>query len=167
VDSLSTLRLCLRPWAADDLDELHRLWTEPGVRRYLWDDAVISRERAAEALESHFETVASHGIGYWIVELAGDPRVAGFCGFRLFEPGEVELLYGFLPEFWGLGLATEASQVALEYLWAKTALPRVWAKTDPPNRKSVEVMRRLGMREHSSTTASIEYVLERPAYISI
>ena len=47
---LKTSRLVLRPWIAADVDALHELWIDAAVRRYLWDDIVISRERAADTV---------------------------------------------------------------------------------------------------------------------
>jgi len=61
--SLRTERLILRPWTLQDVDALHLLWTDPDVRRYLWDDVVISRERAVGAVRAHFQSVATRGIG--------------------------------------------------------------------------------------------------------
>jgi RimJ/RimL family protein N-acetyltransferase len=85
-----------------------------------------------EVVESHFTTVVSHGIEYWVIR----PMI-GFCGFRFLEDStEIELLYGLLPDRWGRGLATEASQAALDYLWHATAFKRVWARTDVPNARS-------------------------------
>jgi len=48
---LRTPRLVLVPFAPEDLDALHALWTDEHVRRYLWDDIVISRERATETFK--------------------------------------------------------------------------------------------------------------------
>jgi [ribosomal protein S5]-alanine N-acetyltransferase len=163
VESIRTPRLTLRPWKERDVDALHQLWQDPDVRLYLWDDIAISRERAVEAVRSHFESVAKLGIGYWALRLRDVERLIGFCGFRsVDETQEIELMYGLLPEFWGRGLATEASQAALEFLWKKTRYARVYARADRPNTKSIEVMRRLGMRQHSTTETAITYVLERP-----
>jgi len=160
--SIRTERLRLRPWGLEDVDVLHRLWIDPEVRRYLWDDVVISRDRAAEAVAAHFASLARHGFGCWIIH-AEDVDVIGFCGFRpMSDRGEPELLYGLLPQYWGRGLATEASRAALEYLWSHTSCHRVFAKTDTANTKSVEVMRRLGMRFHEADESTITYVLERP-----
>ncbi len=49
---LETNRLLLRPLSPSDLDYLHGLWTEPLVRRYLWDDQVISRDEAAAVIQA-------------------------------------------------------------------------------------------------------------------
>lgn len=43
---LESPRLRLRPVAPDDSAALWALWCDPDVRRYLWDDRVISREEA-------------------------------------------------------------------------------------------------------------------------
>ena len=43
---LQTSRLLLRPAGEPDIEPLHRLWAEPGVRRFLWDDEVIPLDRA-------------------------------------------------------------------------------------------------------------------------
>ena len=43
--SLITARTTLRRVVADDVPALHALWTDPAVRKYLWDDTIITRER--------------------------------------------------------------------------------------------------------------------------
>jgi ribosomal-protein-alanine N-acetyltransferase len=158
---IRTERLFLRSFSEQDVDALHRLWTDPGVRRCLWDDIVISREQAAEVVRS--AVLACQEVGYWTLRPAEDGEVIGFCGFRSIENGpDIELMYGLLPQYWGRGLATEASRAALDFLWNNTRHDRGYARTDCANLKSVDVMRRLGMRHHSSTEAMTTYVLERP-----
>ena len=166
---MRTERILLRPWTREDVDSLHALWTAPEVRRYLWDDIVITRDTAEKVVESHLDTVKRHGIGYWAlhilpsISLLGAP-IAGFCGFRFMGNGpEIELMYGLRPEYWGTGLATEACIASLESLWRSTKLAEVYARTDRPNEKSVQVMLRLGMTHVSTTESMITYVLRRPA----
>jgi ribosomal-protein-alanine N-acetyltransferase len=163
---IRTNRVVLRPWLRDDVDALHALWTAPEVRRYLWDDIVISREIAEEIVESHLKTLDELKIGYWALHIpcrvsTSEASIAGFCGFRPIGT-EIELMYGLRREHWGKGLATEACTAALEYLWQSTAYERVHARTDPPNRRSVELMRRLNMTHESTTAFLITYVLRRP-----
>src|SRR5262245_10743401 len=55
---IATARLILRPFAAADVDDLHRLWVDPGVRKFLWDDQVILRETAVAVVESSIESFA-------------------------------------------------------------------------------------------------------------
>jgi len=161
---LQTRRLRLCPWTSDDVDELHSLWMAPEVRRYLWDGVVITRETAEQVIHANLACAAQYAIGCWALYLLRPvERIAGFCGFRLIDDGpEIELMFGLRGEHWGKGLATEASRAAIDYLWRSTSFQRVYARTDPPNGKSVEVMRRLGMTLESTTAAMITYSLARP-----
>jgi [ribosomal protein S5]-alanine N-acetyltransferase len=145
--TLETRRLVLRPCALSDLGDLHRLWTDAEVRRYLWDDVVISRERAAQTLQEALDSASHTGIGFWTILLRGKPNVIGFCGLRYVENScDLELLYGLAPANWKQGLATEASLAVLEYGLVRIGLERVYARSDIPNLTSVRVMQRLGMK---------------------
>ena len=137
---LRTARLRLVPVTADDVDVLHGIWTDPDVRRFLWDDEVIDRETAAEVVEANLRDWEERGYGLWLVHVDEEP--AGFVGFRSAEEGP-ELLFGFLARYWHRGYATEAAQEALRYLFESYDF--AWGATDPPNEASVRVMERLGM----------------------
>jgi RimJ/RimL family protein N-acetyltransferase len=120
-----------------------------------------------QIVDFHFATVERAGIGYWALfvpptaERAGVP-IAGFCGFRFIDDGpDIELMYGLRAEYWGQGLATEACQAAIEYLWLSSGFSRFYARTDPPNERSVKVMRRLGMTIESTNESMITYVLRQ------
>lgn len=159
---ISTARLLLTPFRATDIDRLLALWTEPAVRRFLWDDIVIPRARAAEEVTRGLESEEQFGIGYWIIELNHGKGLAGFCGFRFIDKGpEIELMYGLRQNHWGRGLATEASRAILRWLWESTGHQRVFARTDSSNQGSVALMKRLRMRFESATPSLITYVLER------
>ena len=161
---ISTDRLRLGPFTIMDIDRLHALWVQPDMRRFLWDDIVISRDRAADEVERGLENAVRYGIGYWVIEPQKEDGLLGFCGFRLIDQGpEIELMYGLERACWGKGLATEASRALLAWLWTSTGYARVFARTDPPNQKSIAVMQRLGMRFDSASSTLISYVLDRSA----
>lgn len=144
---LDTERLRLTPFTMDHLDALHALWTDPDVRRYLWDGEVISRERAAEVIADSERNFARRGFGFWAMQLRSDAdEIVGFCGYRVFEDsGEPELLYGILPRCWGKGLVTEAGHAVIRDGFERNGFARIIAATDTPNQSSVKVMQRLGM----------------------
>jgi [ribosomal protein S5]-alanine N-acetyltransferase len=166
--SISIDRILLRPWRREDLDALYALWTLPEISRYLWDDIVIARDTVKQAIESHLMTSDHLNIGYWALQIpppasTSEAPIAGFCGFRSIDNGpDIELMYGLRGEYWGSGLATEACAAALEYLSCSTSYRRVYARTDPPNYRSVQVMRRLNMTHESTTASMITYLLRRP-----
>ena len=156
---LDTERLRLTPFNMAHLDALHALWTDPDVRRYLWDGEVISRERAAEVITDSERNFAERGYGFWAMMLRGEfdaeagagdgaeaSELVGFCGYRVFEDsGEPELLYGVLPRYWGKGLVSEAGHAVIRDGFERNGFTRIIAATDTPNQSSVQVMRRLGM----------------------
>lgn len=47
---IKTTRVLLRSFRNVDIDALSMLWTDPQVRRYLWDNEIISREQATDRL---------------------------------------------------------------------------------------------------------------------
>ncbi len=144
---LQTERLQLKPITHLDAKALHALWTEPEVRRYLWDGKIIGTETVDTIIRSSCKSFAHQGYGFFGMTLKKTPKkLIGFCGHRLFEGGEqIELLYGVLPAFWGRGIGTEAARAALEHGFTACGIDRVIAATDTPNQRSVKVLQRLGM----------------------
>ncbi len=142
---LTTPRAILRPLGTADLDAVHALWTDPDVRRYLWDDVVIAPAQAVEALATSEKNFAAHGFGLWGVAMADGGSLIGFCGAQRASGGEAELLFGLLGSSWGQGLATECAAAVLDHLFGPLGLPEAVALTDVPNLASVRVMERLGM----------------------
>jgi ribosomal-protein-alanine N-acetyltransferase len=168
---IETARLTIRPYRPDDVDALHRLWTDPEVRRYLWDDAVIPLATAAQAVQASIDSTETHGYGHWAVCLRGTDDVIGFCGFRVLDDGpDIELLYGLAPAHWGKGLATEASRTLLSWGFSEYPWDRILAITDAPNAASIRVMERLGMsfqkRIDHHGLDTVFYVIERVNFVS-
>ena len=163
---LSSERLKLYPVTLEDVDALFALWRDPDVRRYLWDDRQITRREAEELVRQFLAAGSQQGHHLWTVETKDGAALAGFAALREIEDtGEVELLYGLAPQFWGRGLATEASRAVLEYGFDVLGLPRIWARTDPPNTASMGVARRLGMQpaDDPGGTSLASFVVERRA----
>ncbi len=148
---LETDRLRLRPLAPPDVDAMQRFCTDPEVRRYLFDDQILQRNAVATIIDDSVASFDDEGFGFFALELKArgeDPAsgLVGFCGHRRFEDGQqVELLYGILPEHWGIGLVTEAATEALKDAFGRCNVEKVIAATDTPNQRSVSVMQRLGM----------------------
>lgn len=143
---LRTARLVLRPLAPADRDALHRLWTEPDVRRFLWDDRVIDLATVDGVIAASAATFASEGFGHFALRESTDGPLIGSCGLHRYAPAaEPELLYSLAPERWRRGLATEAAQAVVADAFKRLGMARVLARADVPNRDSVRVMERLGM----------------------
>jgi ribosomal-protein-alanine N-acetyltransferase len=137
----------LRPIAPADRAALHRLWTEPDVRRFLWDDRVIDLATVDEVIGRSAASFAAEGFGLFALREHGGEDLLGAVGvYRLQPAGEPELIYSLARACWGRGLASEASRAVIADAFERLGFARVLARTDPPNRASIEVMKRLGMR---------------------
>ncbi len=174
--NLETARLSLQPFTSADLDFLYSLWIDPQVRRYLWDDQIISREQANEVIEASLASFDSTGYGFWLVRLKEGESPVGFCGLRQFSntaivEAQVEILYGISPGHWGEGLAVEASSAVLRFGFERLQLARVYAGADLPNTASFRVMEKLGMQfDHQARLHGLEatyYMITRERFNSI
>ena len=169
---IETARLWLRPCTTDDIDRLHHIWTEPGVRKYLWDDEIIPREQVVDIVAGSIKQFAGQGDGIWVMGLrseADEAAVIGFCGFWFFhEPPQLELLYGLTTSLWNTGLTTEAARAMMRYGFEERRFSTIIASTDAPNTASIRMMEKTGMtfqkREEAEGLDTIYYTMDRKAF---
>ena len=149
---VTTARLELRPFAEPDAAELLRLFQNPAVRRYLLDDLIVTREWVGEEIQSSQARFAGGTLGLWAVRASDGSEIIGFVGFRpFFDPPELQLIYGLLPDLWGQGLATESAEAACDCAFNVLGFEAVRAASDLPNTASAAVLRRLGMSQVRTT----------------
>ena len=143
---LETSRLRLRPCRVEDLGRAHELWTEEGVRRFLFDGRAISTDEARSFVEASVASFGRHGYGLWLAFARDTERLVGFAGLLRSEDEAPNLVYGVHPDFWGEGYATEAACAVSSYAFGSLALPKVKADVDEANVESVRVLEKLGMK---------------------
>ena len=152
---LSTERLVLRPVTADDHAVLLMHWTQPDVRRFLFDGAALSAAEVTETIGESVADFAARGYGIWLIELgsgaalAGSAPLVGTAGLRPLEESGLEIFYSLAPGAWGRGYATEAARAVVEYGLGPLGLPEVLAEVDEGNIASVAVVKRLGMTPYA------------------
>lgn len=166
---ITSVRLRLRSLVPNDLDAVHRPCTDPEVRKYLWDDEIVSRGKAESVLTGNAECFENHGFGIWAVLRREDREMIGFCGFRfLDETHEVELLYGVASRYWGIGLAPEASRAAIRYAFEEAGLQRILGIIDSENLAFRRVLEKIGMRFEKRTSREakeeVRYVILREEF---
>lgn len=144
--ALETSRLQLRPGRIEDVELTHTLWSNARVRRFLFDERVISQDEARSFIEDSLANFERYGYGLWLVFTRAADRLVGFAGLLRSEEEAPNLIYGVHPDFWGEGYATEAAGAVLSYALEKLALPQVKADVDEPNMASVRVLEKLGMK---------------------
>lgn len=145
VPVLETPRLRLRPFTSTDLDDLHRLDSDPVVMRY-----VIPPRTHAETEEYLRKILKNYEDPYgpvrWCMVEKATGAMAGVIGiFRLEDDTDWETGYRFFENFWGKGYATEALRAVIAHGLHERKLPRLVAVANPENRASYRVMEKVGM----------------------
>ena len=146
---LSTERLVLRPVMADDHAAVLAHWTQPDVRRFLFDGAALSGVEVAETIDESIGDFAARGFGVWLIELGSATGLIGTAGLRPLGSSGLEIFYSLAPGAWGHGYATEAARAVVEYGLGPLGLPEVLAEVDEGNAASVAVVKRLGMTPYA------------------
>lgn len=145
---LTTERLALRPVAADDLDNLVALDSDPEVMRYLNGGRATSREDVAVKLAAM--TASSGFLKTWT--WAAEDRTSGeFLGWFSLRPvsdrgpNDVELGYRLRRMAWGRGLASEGATALVDKAFRELGVAELFAKTMSVNLASRRVMEKAGL----------------------
>jgi RimJ/RimL family protein N-acetyltransferase len=143
---IDTGRLILRRFYEHDLEAFYQLCSRPEVIRYAQSAAIPSLEAAREYMQAApFHDYATYGYGRFACVWKQTGEVIGFSGVKYVpEISDTELGYRFLPEFWGMGLATEAGRASIDFARASLGLERLVALVHPDNVASANVLTKLG-----------------------
>lgn len=163
---IASERTSLHPFATSDADELLGVFRDPEVRRYLLDDEIVSAAWVHDEIAASDRRFARSGTGLWSIRLGRNAAIIGFVGFReFFDPPQLQLLYGLLPEYWGKGLATEVAVRICDHAFRELGLLEISAATDSPNQASAKVLLRLEMKQvRTSDDGTAFFVLTRDAW---
>ena len=116
-------------------------------------------------LEMNVKHWADHGFGMWMLRDAATSAVIGRAILRHLDVegvDEVEVGYGFMPEYWGRGLATEIAEACVRIGFDQLRMPSLVAITTPVNLASQRVMQKAGLAyERDIVHADVPHVLFR------
>jgi RimJ/RimL family protein N-acetyltransferase len=150
---LNTCRLVLQPVQTEEAAELHAIFAQADVYRYLTDGVPMPLSWVEDIIRDSDTTFQERGLGLWSVREHGARPIIGLTGFHHFyHPPVFELIYALRPAYWHRGLATEMAQAVIAYAFTHRRLCTIRASTDEPNHASARVMARLGMRPHGRTS---------------
>lgn len=140
---LQSLRLELQPCTDADIDLLLDHWTQPSVRRYLFDDRITDWETVAGFVAASQASFQKYNYGLWVL-IGTENQFQGVCGFC--DPLEkCDLIFSIAPLYWGQGLATESAQCVRQYAFDTLKFPQITSTVDQPNKASIKVLEKLGM----------------------
>jgi RimJ/RimL family protein N-acetyltransferase len=143
---IETERLLLREITLDDKEELFKLHSHPAVQKYTGEPVVETIEEIDKAIRGRINNYEKYGFGRWATFLKDGMHFVGWAGLAyLPEFDEIDLGYRLLPEYWGLGIATEASRAILTYGFDTLNLKKIIAIAMKENKASIRVMEKVGM----------------------
>ena len=160
--TLETERLIIRAFVLEDAGTVSRLLDAAfGAGSYGSADEKRVMFEYAVAADAGHELLHQPPYGDRAIVKRDTSELIGSVGFApclmpfgqlpSFEPttrftSEVGLFWALFPEHWGHGYATEAAAAMIAYAFAELRLRRIVATTEHDNTRSMNVMRRLGMR---------------------
>jgi [ribosomal protein S5]-alanine N-acetyltransferase len=155
-EELVTARLSLRRPAPPDVDSIFAIHSDARACAHNPSDALTTRDEAHQLLRRWDAHWRRFGFGYWVARRHRSARPIGFCGIKVmqFNEGEVvNLFYRFDPAVWGNGLASEAATAVAG--WAAANIPDrpLIARIRPQNVASQRVAMHAGLAraEHLDT----------------
>lgn len=138
IPTLTTDRLRLRAFRADDLDAYAAMQANPEVMRYLISGHTSTRVVVWRTMAAFLGQWVLRGYGMWVVEQRDGCAFVGSVG--IFEPldwPEPEIAYSLDRPFWRQGFATEPATAARDWHFAHFPLPRVASFIRPENDASI------------------------------
>lgn len=146
---LTTQRLIIRNWKEKDKPIFHRLCSDEKIMRFFPDRNTRSQ---SDQLIGHVQQeIEEKKYGFAALELRETGEVIGLAGLLDYENSEiynekmVEIGWRLLPEFWGMGYASEAATKWLEYGFETLDFSEIVTFAVWNNEASLAVMRRINM----------------------
>lgn len=171
MNTLSTNRLLIRPFALADLASAHQLLDHD----LHWSGPSITLEQRSERLQREISLAqwadTGNMFGYRAIVRKGTKALIGICGFlpalyspeqqrsfwpllfeqtqeppKVYATFELEIGYAIATQHQRQGYAAEAVYALLEHAFGELKISRIFAATNRNNAGSIGLMQRIGMR---------------------
>lgn len=143
---METERLFHRPFTLADLPRLIEMRADPEVNKYLGGIQMQNAEALAARIQFYIDCQTKYGFGMSALFWKPTGAMIGWSGLQpLDETDDIEVGYGMIKEFWGLGIGLETARAWLDFGFHKKNLERIVAVAYPENRGSWRIMEKLGM----------------------
>ena len=146
---LESDRLLIRPFKIGDEQAILELNSNSLVQKYTGDTLLTTKEQAEDVLHNIIlKDYEIYGYGRFAVIYKPEQKFIGFTGIKYLPEanGESDLGYRFLPEYWGKGIATESSKMALDFGFNGLQLKKILGFTELKNKASTRVLEKVGFK---------------------
>lgn len=145
---IETERLILRPFAADDLDDMLKNWVaDPQIQNEYGEPVYETRAEANLLLQQYLAGYARPDFYRWAIIARENGQNIGQIAFcRVWDDCETaEIEYCISAAFWGRGYAGEALSAVIAYTFAHTGFRKLEAYHRAENAKSGRVLQKSAM----------------------
>jgi ribosomal-protein-alanine N-acetyltransferase len=144
---LTTERLRLRQLTHDDADAILAIFGSEGVRRFLSEPVVDTREQAIELIDWFDGNYLNREAVQWAITLHGDDHLIGTCGTYAWDRSNRHPISAFrMPSHWRRGYATEATRAMIRWCFDNMDLHRIQADCTDGNIASERVLLKCGFK---------------------
>ena len=143
-------RLGFRNWNHIDLEELVELNSDEMVMEHF--PKTLTENEVGELIKSLKKHFALNGFTYYATEIKETGTFVGMIGLALQEyktayTPAIDIGWRLKRSTWGRGYATEGAKRCLEFAFNELALNTIISVCTIQNRKSENVMRKIGMKK--------------------
>jgi ribosomal-protein-alanine N-acetyltransferase len=144
---LSTPRLRLRQFRAEDSDAMHQCFASPEAMRF-WNQLVHTKRIETERVVRRLMDCTPSYYRFWAVADARTDRCLGMVNYHDGHIRNKRVAIGYIvdPAHHGKGIATEAVSAMLDFCFGELGLHRVQALIHPDNTASRKLVEKLGFR---------------------
>ena len=145
---IETERLLFRAIKRSDIKDIYEYSSNPTTSQFLLWDSHKSESYTREFIEIILSKYKSGEYNDWAIVLKENKKMIGTCGFTRIdeENGVAEIGYVINPNYWGMGIATEAASRVVAFAFDELNLNRVEARFLFGNDASLNVMKKIGMK---------------------
>jgi ribosomal-protein-alanine N-acetyltransferase len=145
--TLSTARLRLRQFRAEDADAMHECFANPEAMRF-WNQPVYTKRIETERAVRNFIDCTPSYYRFWAVADAGTDRCLGLVNYHdgHIRSKRVSIGYIIEPSRQRQGIGGEAVSAMLDFCFGELGLHRAQAFIHPDNSASIALAEKLGFR---------------------
>ncbi|QCJ41417.1 GNAT family N-acetyltransferase [Bacillus sp. S3] len=138
-----TERCLINTFKKSDYIEVRKLYVNQEVRRFL------GGTRHEDSIKEVLEEMLNSGDDsfYWVVREKDTENFIGLVSLDPHHDGDnLEISYQILPNWWGLGYATEVVQVIINFALNELKLSKIVAETQTANKPSCRLLEKVGLQ---------------------
>ena len=166
-----TKRMTLHRFSEKDVVGFYNLNADPQNIQFTGDESFKDHAQTAAFINS-YDHYQRHGFGRWSLYSKQDGQYIGFCGLRyVAKTKSVDVGYRIMHQYWGKGLATEATIASLDIGFKQYDLKQIVSRARVDNPASIKVLLKTGFKQIDSEVEDGHlwqvFSLDRAKYLSL